>query len=190
MQDMEDENAETEQPNLLQQERQEEDERINNNVRIPQAQPVIAEGPRNIDDAQPLLQAPQEELLRQQLVGSASRLLAPSNRSRATADSDSNIRRPRHHRDREETLATRRQNYNEVERTSVPEQHNDSIPMDDDDSEAPTPASWSTVPTYGGTPPSERSRTLFAILFSGEMKIQSIFPNTFLPLFLPFPFHN
>ena len=46
-----------------------------------------------------------------------------------------------------------------VERTSIPEQHNDlHLPESDDDSQGPTPASWTTVITYGASPPSERSR--------------------------------
>lgn len=153
IQEEEGENVQVEQPNLLQQEGQAQ-EHQNDEDRIPQQ--LLHEAPNN--DAQ-LLQGPQEADFNQRTHASAARQVAASNLSNGIAQLRSNSSRSHH--DREESLSMRRRhNDNAVERTSGPERHNMIDAIEDDDSQAPTPASWSTVPTYGGTPPSERSRTL------------------------------
>ena len=86
-----------------------------------------------------------------------------NNNNNPQRDGDDN----RHHHPRQGS-PPRMQRLNEaaaVERTSIPEQHNDLLlPESDDDSQCPMAASWSTVTTYGGIPPSERSRKLIGLI--------------------------
>jgi len=103
-----------------------------------------------------------------------SRSFVPSNLTYAMSNSNSNHQS----RNNDSSPPSNRIRRNEpishsVERTSrTPEQHNNDFNENsnlvvsslDDDSQTLTPASWSTVQTYGGTPPSERSLHAAAVL--------------------------
>ena len=199
MEDREDENLAEEQANALEQE-EGQAELIDGNLLLQEhPQPLVQEDAHDTESQQ-LAQA-EQAILRQRPTSassnsSTSRQFAPSNLSFAMAhSSNNNNNNPqrdgddnRHHHPRQGS-PPRMQRLNEaaaVERTSIPEQHNDLLlPESDDDSQCPMAASWSTVTTYGGIPPSERSRKLIGLSYLRVAPLHELNSFVFLHHYCP-----